>query len=232
MYEAVYAYPGGDSTVSRYAKTAAEYGYEGIVVRTRHAEYDRAAIDARYGIDVVEGIEIDAANPQSASGAIGEARERCTLLLLRGGTNAMNRFAVEQDRIDVLSRPMTDDGDVNHVIAKAAAEHGVRIEFDLGPVLRRSGGYRVRTLRRLTKLFEIVDHYDAPYVVSSTPHSHLQLRSERELRAVGEAIGFDPDWITEGLEEWRRLTNRNRDRHSEEFIGPGVKMGRYEANDR
>ncbi|ERH07983.1 MAG: hypothetical protein J07HN4v3_00348 [Halonotius sp. J07HN4] len=61
MYEAVAAYPAGDSTVSRQAKTAADYGYDGVVVRTRTAEFDADAISDRYGIDVVGGIEIDAA---------------------------------------------------------------------------------------------------------------------------------------------------------------------------
>lgn len=232
MYEAVYAYPAGEATASRYARTADEFGYEGIVVRTRDTDYDRAAILDRYGTDVVRGIEIDADDPASASGAIGEAREQCTVLLVRGGTAALNRFAAEQDRVDVLAQPMAGEGDVNHVIVKAAADHGVRLEFDLGPVLRSSGGRRVQAIRGLTKLFEIVDHYDAPYVISATPERHLELRSERELRAVGESIGLEADWIIRGLEEWRRLTERNRDRQSGEFIAPGIRKGQYEANDR
>jgi len=228
MYEAVAAYPAGDSTVSRQARTAADYGYDGLVVRTREADFDAAAISDRYGIDVVGGIEVDAADPESAAGAVGNHRPECPLLLVRGGTDALNRYAVETDRIDVLTRPMAGDGDFNHVLARAAKTHRVHVEFDFGPVLRASGGPRVQALQGLRKLRELVEEYDAPFVVSVNADSHRQLRAPRELRAVGEQIGFTADQITAGLEAWGAIVARNRERAADRFIEPGVWRGRYE----
>lgn len=227
-FEAVYAHPEGDSTVARQVKTAAEYGFEGIVVRTREAEYDPGELAGRYNVDVVRGIEIDADDPQGASGAVGNFRSECTVLAVRGGTDALNRFAVEQDCVDVLTQPFDGEGDVNHVLVKEAIEHDVRIEFDLGAVLRDDGGTRVRRLRKLRKLRELIDYFDAPYVVSATPDSHLRLRAPRELAAVGDRIGLGADAVGEGLAEWGRLTARNRERRSDSFISPGVERGRYE----
>jgi len=227
-YEAVHAHPKGQTTAARFARTAAEYGFDGVVVRTREAEYDPGALSETYGIDVVRGIEIEAPDPQTASGAVGNHRSECTILSVRGGTPALNRFAVEQDRVDVLSRPFRADGDVNHVIVKEAVEHDVLIEFDFAPVLRLDGGERVRYLRKLRKLRELVEYYDAPYVVSSNPGSHLELRAPRELAAVGETVGFEDGAVEEGLSEWGRLAARNRERRSESFISPGVELGRKE----
>ena len=229
MYEAVAAYPAGDSTVSRQARTAADYGYDGLVVRTREADFDADAIGDRYGIEVVRGIEVDAADPQSAAGAVGNYRPECSVLLVRGGTNARNRYAVETDRIDVLTRPMAGDGDFNHVLARAAKTHRVHVEFDFGPVLRASGGPRVQALQGLRKLRELIEQYDAPFVVSVTADSHRQLRAPRELRAVGEQIGFTADQITAGLEAWGEIVARNRERADEHFIEPGVRRGRYDS---
>ncbi|TQQ79911.1 ribonuclease P [Halonotius terrestris] len=228
MYEAVTAYPAGDSTVSRQAATAADYGYSGLVVRTREADFDADAINDPYGVDAVRGIEIDAADPESAAGSVGNHRRDCTVLLVRGGTDALNRYAVETDRIDVLSRPMTGDGDFNHVLAKAAKTHNVHVEFDFGPVLRSSGGRRVQAIQRLRKLRELVEQYDTPFVVSVGADSHRQLRAPRELRAVGEQIGFEASQITAGLEAWGEIVARNRERQGEDFIEPGVRRGRYE----
>lgn len=230
MYEAVTAYPEGSSTVSRYARTAARYGYDGLVVRTRGADYDAEAIVQEYDIDVVSGIEVDAEDPERAAGSVGNFREECTLLVVRGGTDAINRYAVETDRVDVLSRPMAGSGDFNHVLARAAATHGVRVEFDFGPVLRSSGGQRVQALRGLRKLRELVEGYDTPYVVSATASTHLWLRAPRELVALGEQIGFSAAQIEAGLAEWGRLAARNRERRDESFIAPGVKRGRYEKD--
>lgn len=231
MYEAVHAHPDGDATASRFARTAARFGFEGLVVRTRESDFDAARIRERYDVDVVEGVEVVAESVEQASGSVGNFRGECTLLLVRGGTDALNRFAVEQERVDVLSRPMAEEGDVNHVLTKAARDNGVRIEFDFEPVLRADGGHRVRALQDLRKLRELVEHYDAPFVVSANPTSHLHLRAPRELVAIGERIGFTPEQIRRGLAEWGRLAERNRKRTSESFIAPGVERGRYEEDD-
>ncbi len=234
MYEAVHAWPDGDSTVARLAGTASEHGYDGIVVRNAEdARPDRASIaDVReeFDIDVVAANEIATADPQRASGFVGNYRERDRLVIVGGGTNAINRFAVEQERVDVLAHPMADDGEFNHVLARAARDNGVRIEFDLSPVLRATGGERVKALRSLRKLRELIEQYDPPYVVSATPRSHLELRAPRELAAVGETIGFDAEQIETGLAEWGRLIERNREIQSESFIEPGVKRGQYDED--
>ncbi|MFW5934308.1 MAG: RNase P subunit p30 family protein, partial [Halolamina sp.] len=114
------------------------------------------------------------------------------------------------------------------VLVKEAVAHDVRIEFDLGGVLRDDGGSRVRRLRKLRKLRELVEYFDAPYVVSATPASHLRMRAPRDLAAVGEQIGFGAEAVREGLAEWGRLAARNRERRADSFISPGVQRGRYE----
>lgn len=233
MYEGVHVFPDGETTVARYALTAQEYGFDGIVVRAHESSrtaYDRDAIRERYGVDVVEGIEIDVEDPERASGYLGNYRPDYTVVAVTGGSVSMNRFAVEQPKVDVLADPMAGDGDINHVMAKAAVEHGVRIEYNLGPVLRTSGGSRVQYLSDLRKLRELIDQFEVPYVVTANPKSHRQLRTARELRALGEVLGIDEEWIEAGLDEWHRLADRNRTRQSESFIEPGVRRGRYETD--
>lgn len=226
MYEAVHATPDGDSTVARLALTASEYGFDGIVVRNHgdaSSEYDPDRIGEEYGIDVVDGVEIRADDPSRASGFVGNHRESKTVVAVHGGSVPMNRFAVEQPAVDVLAHPMVDDGDFNHVLAKAAARNGVHVELSLGRVLRATGGARVQALRNLRKLRELLADADAPYVVSADPHSHLQLRAPRELRALGEMLDFEAGQIERGLRAWGDLAERNRDRASDAFVEPGVR---------
>ncbi len=240
MYEAVHAYPDGDATVARHARTAARHGYDGLVIRTRAAlesandggattAADGDAIADEYDVDVVDAVEIDADDPTGASGAVGNCRPEHTVVCVAGGDAALNRYAVEEPRVDVLARPSAGAGGFNHVLAKAARDNGVHVEFDFGPVLRRSGGDRVRALSALRKLREIVTYYDAPHVVSANASSHLELRAPRELVAVGDRVGFDPEWVREGLRAWGSIATRNRERRSERFIEPGVRRGRYET---
>jgi ribonuclease P/MRP protein subunit RPP1 len=234
MYEAVHARPDGESTVSRLALTAAEFGFDGIVVRN-HGDADHDcdldAVRSEVGIDVVDGIEVRAEDPSRASGYVGNYRADRTVVCVHGGTERLNRFAVEQPAVDVLADPMADDGDFNHVLAKAAKRNGVRIEFSLARVLRAQGGRRVQAIGDLRKLREIVDHYDVPYVVTADPRSHLHLRAPRELRAVGAAIGFEPDAVEAGLAEWGRLAARNRELTSDAYVEPGVRRSRSDGRD-
>lgn len=226
MYEAVHAHPDGDTTVARLALTASEFGFDGIVVRNHGdepASYDPDEISETYDVDVVTGVEIRAEDPSRASGFVSSHRQHQTIVAVHGGSPAINRFAVEQPQVDVLAHPMAGDGDFNHVLAKEAARNGVRIEFSLAGVLRDAGGSRVRTLQDLRKLREIVRNYDAPYVVSADPSAHLQLRAPRELRAVGETIGFSPEEIDAGLREWGELAERNRTRQADSYVQPGVR---------
>ncbi|MFB6109032.1 MAG: RNase P subunit p30 family protein [Haloplanus sp.] len=229
MYEAVHAHPDGESTAARFARDAARMGFEGVVVRARGADPDYEALAAA-PVDVVDAVEVVASGPEQASGTVGSVRPDHTLVCLRGGTDALNRFAVEHERVDVLTRPMAGGGGFNHVLARSAADNGVRVEFDFGPVLRSTGGPRVKALGRLRTLRELVAHYDAPYVVSANPTSHLHLRGPRELVAVGEEAGFAAEWVRAGLREWGVVAERNRERQSESFIGPGVERGRYEKD--
>ena len=231
MYEGVHAYPDGRATVARFAKTAARYGYDGIVVRNHgdaQATYDGERIRDEYGLDVVSSIEIRTDDPGRASGLIGNYRSKRTIVCVHGGE--LNRFAVEQPQVDVLAHPM-DGGDVNHVLAKAAAENNVHLEFNLGRVLRTEGGPRVEAISELRKLRELVEQYDAPYVVSADPRSHLQLRAPREMVAVAETIGFNREAIEQGLSAWGQIAERNRDRQSETFVEPGVRIVPEERSD-
>ncbi|WP_135663028.1 RNase P subunit p30 family protein [Halorhabdus rudnickae] len=229
MYAAVHARPDGDSTVARLALTAAEYGFDGLVIRNHGdalPDDDREGIADTYGIDVVDGVEIRAEDPSRASGFVGNHRDRRTLVAVHGGDPDMNRFAVEQPAVDVLAHPLAGDGDVDHVTVKTAAENGVHLEWSLRDVLRSDGGRRVEALRDLGKLHDLLVEYDAPYVVSGDPSSHLQLRAPRDLVAVGEALGYTAAWVETGLSAWGDIATRNRDRASDAFVEPGVRRGR------
>lgn len=231
MYEAVYAHPDGDATVSRFAATAATRGFDGLVVRAVDANPEYETLREEVSVDLVDAAEVVAPHPRNASGSVGNFRPDHTVVVVRGGTNELNRFAVEQARVDVLARPFDGDGDVNHVLAKAARDNGVAIEVNFGPVLRRTGGTRVRHLRKLRKLSRLLDHYDAPHVVSVGAESHLHLRSPRELAAVGEEVGLDGEFVREGLAAWGDIAARNRRRMSESFIAPGVERDGHEEDD-
>ena len=231
MYESVRVSAEGPTTPSRFVATAATSGFDGVVVRDRVDErtgYDPSTLSEEYDVDVVDAVEIGASEPSAASGILSSVREETTIVVLRGGDPKLNRFAAETETVDVLASPMRGSGDVNHVIVKAAVANDVHLEFDFAHVLRREGGPRVQALRGLRKLRELVEYYDAPFVVTASPTTHHHVRAPRELLAVGEVIGFDETQVRSGLVAWQELAVRYRERLSSDFISPGLRRGRVD----
>ncbi|MFB6255059.1 MAG: RNase P subunit p30 family protein [Halobacteriaceae archaeon] len=226
MYESAVVYPRGKSTIARFAKTASMYGYTGLIIRANRDETPLESvqtIQGRYDIDIATAIEIDADSKAEMSGHLGAVRNEYPLIICRGGTPSLNRFAVESPRIDVLSGPMENEGDFNHVLARKAAENNVAIEFSFANVLRAAGGRRVQSVQQLRKLREIITHYDTPYICTGFPHSHLELRAPREMKAVGNQIGFNPEFVAQGLHHWQEIIHTNRKRLSEHYLSDRVK---------
>jgi ribonuclease P/MRP protein subunit RPP1 len=228
VYEAVGSV--GPDALARLARRAASLGYDGLVARGA-ASTDALAPASDPDLDVVPGATVDD-DPDPASARVRAARAGTTVLCVRGGTPARNRFATGEPRVDVLLDPVGPDAfPFDHVRARAAAREGVRVAFDLGPVLRETGGTRVRWVGALTRLHDLVTTYDAPHVVTAGATGPLGLRSPRALAAVGEAVGLSAGFVETGLREWGRVAARNRDRAGDDWVMPGVRRGRYDPAD-
>jgi ribonuclease P/MRP protein subunit RPP1 len=231
MYDAVVPYPAGSSTLSRYARTATRYGYDGVISLTRYDGTDRDHERSRPEIDrealpgdIVDGALIDASDRERASVALDRARDEHPIVVCRADSTSLQRFATESHRIDVVSVPVDGD-DLKHGMAKAAADHGVRVAIDLDPVLHEQGGKRVRAIATLQRRKRYLDDVGGNYVVTASPVDHLALRAPRDLAAVGASVDLGSDWTQEGLAEWATVIERNRARLSEDFVEPGVYRG-------
>lgn len=233
---AVYAPPIGRSTAARLALTAGEVGYDTVVLRNGDAldaTPTPGAIAELAGVDLVHGIELREGDIDTVSGRLPHLREETTLLLVTGGSTSMNRFIASQPHVDVLTDPVGPDGpDLDPGVAAAAEEHDVAIELDLGLVRTTAGGRRVRSIDRLRRLWRLVDHYDLPYVVSMGPTSHLEVVPPREVAALADCVGIDPEAARTGLAAWRDIAARNRERYGGRFFDASPEAAGHEADDR
>ncbi len=219
MYEAVRVASQGPTTPARFASRAASLGYDGLVI---HGPFDQkrgGVIRERFDIDIVRGIAIEAADRETAAGAITDAREEGEIVTVYPGDEDIQRFLARRTAVDVL----VPTGEIEHTTAKVAGDHGIALAFDVGPVLRERGPTRVSALRDLRRLATIVDHFDVSHVVTANATLHLELRAPRELESLGAAIDGTAELVKDGLDQWGALAARARRNRDDRFIEPGVR---------
>ena len=143
----VHSVPAGSSTIEGLSSIAKHFGYSGIAITNPEKVPVKTPVIATDGFEILKGVEIKAANASKLHGLVGKYRNRVDVVAVCGGSESINRAAVENPNVDVLVSLNTPrDNGFNHVLAKEASDKNVAISFDLGELIRLRGGRRVHAL--------------------------------------------------------------------------------------
>ncbi|AAM05188.1 TPA: ribonuclease P protein component 3 [Methanosarcina acetivorans] len=198
----VHAVPDGDSTAQEQVSLGRHFGFSGIAL-ANHSDRlpDRKPIlPFIEGFEVFRGIELVEENPSKLHSLIGKFRNSMDVLIVHGGSEAVNRAALENPRVDILNHPAFDrSSGLNQVLAKAAAENGVAIGIILRPLLHSRGSRRIRLLSDLKSNLELARKYDVSLVLCSDAMSCFDLRSPMEMLALAEVCGLEEDEALEAI---------------------------------
>ncbi len=210
----VHAVPDGENSVEQLAALARHLGYSGIAL-ANHSDklpQSRSMLPSTREFEVFNGIELVEENPSKLHGLIGKFRKSVDVLIVHGGSETINRAALENPRVDILNHPAFDKSSgLNQVLAKAAAENDVSIGLTLRSFLHSRGPRRVRLLSDLRANLDLARKYDVSLVLSSGAMSCFDLRSPMETLALAEVCGFEENEALEAMTiEPQRIIFRNR----------------------
>jgi ribonuclease P/MRP protein subunit RPP1 len=198
----VHAVPDGDNTVEELASLALHLGYSGITL-ANHSDkplQSKPVQGLSSGFEVFRGIELVEENPSKLHGLIGKFRKSVDVLIVHGGSETVNRAALENPRVDILNHPAFDrSSGLNQVLAKAAAENGVAIGLTLRPILHSRGSRRIRMLSDLRANLALARKYDVSIVLSSDALSCFDLRSPMETLALAQICGLEEGEALEAI---------------------------------
>ncbi len=198
----VHAIPDGENTIEEMAFLARYLGYVGIAL-ANHSDklpQSKPVLNSIDGFEIFKGIELVEENPSKLQGLIGRFRQSVDVLIVHGGSESVNRAALENPRVDILNHPAFDRSNgLNQVLAKAAAENGVAIGLTLRPVLHSRGSRRIRMLSDLRANLDLARKYDVSLVLSSDAMSCFDLRSPMETLALAEVCGLEEDEALEAI---------------------------------
>ncbi|AEH61030.1 Ribonuclease P [Methanosalsum zhilinae DSM 4017] len=221
----VHSYPDGTSSVSEITDFAKHLGYSGIVITT-HSNNKRADIDMDYEEDelnIYRGIEIVTDSPSKLHGLVGKYRNKVDIISVHGGSEKINRAAVENPNIDYLAHPITPrDSGLNHVLAKAASTNNVAIDFNLDLITKGRGGKRVHSLLHFKNNLNLARKFNVPLILTSNSFSIYDMRAPLEMIALAKLFGMTRDEAMDALSNTplRMLEKNNKS----SFIFEGVEI--------
>jgi len=222
FFECVNVFPEGGASASRMALTAKALGYQGIIICNSEPGriFMPQAAGMIKGIEVAVGAEVTAPGSKALKSRISALRTRYPFLVVRAATEETIRVASEDPNVDLLMHPCEVRRSLSIATARAAKLNQISIGFDLSPLVQLRGRARSRWLQAVRRNLQLVRKFELHPVITASARSHLDLRSPRDLMAMAEAAGFEPDEAKEALCRPGILLALNR----RKWVGPGVEL--------
>lgn len=193
--------PEDDPSMERFLFLAKHFGFTGAgvteVAGKGPVQYTEPSSPF---FDLVRGIEIYEENPSKLHSLISRCSRKTSFVIVQGGSDKLNRSAVETADVDILSLPLgTKDGGLDHVIAKSAADRDVSLEFDVGSIIRYRGGKRVHAISELEQRLMLARKFKVQMILTSGARSIYDIRGPRELIALASLFGMTKEEATEAM---------------------------------
>lgn len=181
---------------------AKHLGYSGIAINgVENAPKLARSVDID-DFNLFSAVELKVSNASKLHGQIGKYRNKVDVIAVSGGSESINRAAVENPNVDILVKLATPkDNGFNHVLAKEAADNNVAISFDLGDIIHLRGGRRVHSLMNFRKNLLLVRKYDVPFILTSNAVSAFDMRAPREMIALAGLFGMTREEAISGISD-------------------------------
>ncbi|WP_406656848.1 RNase P subunit p30 family protein [Methanolobus sp. ZRKC2] len=222
---------GDGDKVEELVAIAKHLGYSGIAITCPDSSEILNVPANLAGIELFSGAEIRIQKASKMHSIIEKCRSKVDIIAVCGGSEGINRAAVENPKVDLLTHiNIGQESGFNHVLAKAASANKVAICFDLGELIKLKGGRRVYALSNFRKNLQLVRKYDVPFLLTTSPRSCYDMRAPREMVALAALFGMSREEAISGLTtNPQSIISRNRPPSG--YVGEGVQVIRTEMID-
>lgn len=122
---------------------------------------------------------------------------RKELVIVQGGDDTLNRFALSSKYVDILLDPHVGqrkdfmhqrNSGLNQVLCMLAKEYNVAVGFSFSAILEST--HRAALLGRIMQNIRLCRKYKVPMVIGSFAKDAWQLRNEKDLQAFFKVLGM------------------------------------------
>ena len=166
-------------------------------------------------------LEIKSNNINEIKKIVRKFRKNASCISVVGGDLKVNRAAVENVQVDVLSRPYLKrfDSGLNHVLAKEARKNNVAVELCFRDVLRSYLSHRSKVISNFKDTYTLYRKFDFPLILSSGAESVFDVRTTLDFAAVFRQTGLTDLEIEKSFRTSREILKFNRNRDNMIFKG-------------
>lgn len=210
------------------ASEASKYGWNHINFSYNQNEF-KEGLDLRDELeeslsDVISfdyTLEIKSNNINEIRKIVNRFRNKASCISVVGGDLKVNRAAVENVRIDVLSRPYLKrfDSGLNHILAKEALNNNVAIELCFKDVLRTYLSHRSKAISSFKDTYVLYRKFDFPLILSSRSESVFDIRTTHDFISFFKQTGLNDFEIAKSFETSKNILEFNKDRDNMVFKG-------------
>ncbi len=216
------AFPEGSDSPSRLGLAAKRLGYDGIIICNLDPGkvFRPDASKKIKGISISFGALVAANAPKSMTSRVEGLRPKYPFIAVYGSSKEIVHAACENPNVDVLLHPKDGKSILEISSAREALLNHVAIGIDLSPLIRQRGNSRSKWLDTLRRNLDLIRKFDINVMITAGCRSHLDLRAPRDLLALAEIAGFEPDEAKRAICLPAEILSLNMRR----WIGPGVEL--------
>ena len=202
---------------------ASKYGWEHINFSYNQNDFQNALklrneLNDNLGdiIDFDYTLEIKSTNVNEIRKFVNKFRDKTLCVSVIGGDLKVNRWVLENIKIDALSRPYLKryDSGLNHILAKEAARNNVAIEICFKDILRSYLAPRAKIISNMKDIYTLYRKFDFPLVLSSRAETIFDIKSVHDFIAVFKQTGLTDDEIIKSFNDVRSILEYNKNRRN------------------
>jgi len=186
------------------------------------------SICEKFEVDLVTRKELSPENSRELLRDLRRFRRKFEVLAVICRSKPVARQAAKDRRVDLLlfqSDPRFRFFD--EAEAELASNSLAALEIEIYPLLSLSGFRRVKLLSCLRSEVQLAARFEVPIIISSGAPNETFMRNPRELVALASLFDMPASAALKALSDWPlELVSRNREKLSQNFVAPGVKIVR------
>lgn len=213
---------GSDSVeIESFCKMAHNLGFSGFATQGRFDE----PVTLLNMMSIYRRAEIKGKKAGSIRKQIDRVRRLSAVVVLEIGTSETTNWAIENNRIDLLTVTTRGDHSLRATTASMAASAGVALEIQIAPLLQISGFSRSKILKVYRETITTAIENGMMVILTSGATNPMGLRSPVAMKHIGMLLGLSKLESNQAVDEYPvRIVQKNLKKMEPGYITPGVEV--------